>query len=500
MNYKKLYYNTIAGFTNQVVTLICTFILPRQILLYYGSGVNGLISSITQFLGFIALMEMGIGAVVQSALYKPLISNDNQQISKILKSAQKFFNKLAIILFCYIIGLCIFYPLITHSEFSYSFVVPLIICISINSFASYYFSLTRMLLLKADQRDYINLILNSSAVILNTTIGVILIHCNASIQMVQFVMANILLIRPIGIWLFTNRHYKIQKDVVLLEEPIKQKYNGIAQHISSFILSYSAVLILTLFSSLELVSVYSIYYMVVAGIRRFIYTGMTGIGSFFGQLYASKDSSIIKIFSYYEWFMHTFISLFFTVASLLIVPFVMLYTSGIKDVNYAQPIFGSILLFAYAMFTIRIPYISIIFGAGHYKQTQHISIIEAILNISISVILVQFWGLCGVALGIAIAMTYSTTSMAYYLQKNILYRSFGHILRHYFVDALIIIAIIVTTKWLVSIKASYIEWTIMATKVTLLALVVTLIINLIFYKKETKKLLEKFIYKFVYKK
>lgn len=499
MKYKRLYYNAIAGFTNQVVTLVCTFILPRQILLYYGSGVNGLISSITQFLGFIALVEMGIGAVVQTSLYKPLVSNDTQQISKILKSAQNFFNKLALILICYIIGLCLFYPLITHSEFSYSFVIPLILSISINLFANYYFSLTRVLLLNADQRAYINLILNSTALILNTIIGVVLIHSNASIQIVQFVMANILLIRPIGVWLFTKKYYKVQKNVVLLEEPIRQKYNGLAQHISSFVLSHSAIMILTFFSSLEMVSVYSIYYMVIAGIRRFLCTAMTGFDSLFGQLYASKNPSLIKVFAYYEWFVHTGVSLIFTVTSLLIVPFVMLYTSKIIDVNYSKPLFSDLLLFAYVMYTIRLPYISIIFAAGHYKQTQYISILEAILNIIVSIICVQIWGLCGVALGIATAMTYSTIAMAYYSHKNILYRSFGCVLKHYVVDVLIIISIIVTTKWLVYMKTSYIAWTIMATKVTFIALAVTLSINLIFYRSETNKLFKKVYVKFFLK-
>ena len=54
----KLIFNTFAAFVKQAITIICGFILPRFILKGYGSEVNGLITSITQFLGFISFLEI----------------------------------------------------------------------------------------------------------------------------------------------------------------------------------------------------------------------------------------------------------------------------------------------------------------------------------------------------------------------------------------------------------------------------------------------------------
>ena len=71
MRKKKLIYNTISSLIFQVTTIVCGFILPRLILNAFGSNVNGLVNSITQFLGIISFLELGVGAVVQSALYKP---------------------------------------------------------------------------------------------------------------------------------------------------------------------------------------------------------------------------------------------------------------------------------------------------------------------------------------------------------------------------------------------------------------------------------------------
>ena len=60
----KLLLNTSTSFIYQLTVIACGFILPKLFLTYYGSEVNGLVSSITQFLGFIALCECGVGAVV----------------------------------------------------------------------------------------------------------------------------------------------------------------------------------------------------------------------------------------------------------------------------------------------------------------------------------------------------------------------------------------------------------------------------------------------------
>ena len=108
---KRLLCNTVSSLVFQIVTLVCGFIVPRLILDTYGSSVNGLVLSITQFLGMIAFLELGVGAVVQSSLYKPLAEKNINEVSKIISSANKFFRRLASILVVYVIFLVILFPL-----------------------------------------------------------------------------------------------------------------------------------------------------------------------------------------------------------------------------------------------------------------------------------------------------------------------------------------------------------------------------------------------------
>ena len=66
MSTKLLARNTCVSLLYQAITAICGFIMPRLVITYYGTTVNGLINSITQFLGIITYLDLGISAVAVS--------------------------------------------------------------------------------------------------------------------------------------------------------------------------------------------------------------------------------------------------------------------------------------------------------------------------------------------------------------------------------------------------------------------------------------------------
>ena len=147
--------NTLMSLALQLTTVICGFIVPWLILQNYGSDVNGVVSSINQFLQVIALLELGVGAVIQTAFYKPLAYKNNESVSAIYKSGSKFFRKIALILAVYVLVLIVIYPLMVANSFDNLYTITLIAAMSISYFAQYYFGILDRLLLVADQRGYV---------------------------------------------------------------------------------------------------------------------------------------------------------------------------------------------------------------------------------------------------------------------------------------------------------------------------------------------------------
>ena len=147
--------NTISTVFVHFVVLLNGFIIPKLILDAFGSNVNGLVSSLTQFLNYIALAEGGITGVIIATLYKPLTTNDNDKMNSILVAARKFYKKIGLVFILYTMVLAIIYPLVFNTGFDYFYVATLTLILSISLIIQYMLSLTYKSLLTADKKIYI---------------------------------------------------------------------------------------------------------------------------------------------------------------------------------------------------------------------------------------------------------------------------------------------------------------------------------------------------------
>lgn len=492
MQNKILFYNSISPLIYQVSTIICGFILPRLILGYYGTEVNGLVNSITQFLAIISFLELGVGAVVQSSLYKPLADKDNITVSKVITSADNFFRRLGYILAIYVVVMLFYYPYLVKQSFSFMFTATLIAAISIRSFAQYFFGIVNRLLLLADQKAYIQYIAQTVAVIANTVGCYILIAFDCSVQVVYSLTSLIFFLQPLAIHMYIKRYYALDRQIHYDVEPIKQKWNGVAQHIAAVILSSSDSIVLTTFSTLVNVSIYTVYYLPMSGARLMIMSMISGIEALIGNLLAKQDlEELRKVFAWTEWSIHTGTTLIFTLTAILIVPFVQVYTHGVNDANYIQPLFGVLLVAANSGHCLRLPYNIMILAAGHYKQTQHNYIIAAVMNIVISIIGVKQFGLIGVTLGTMAAMVYQTVWMAWYNSKNFIQWPMKNFFKQIAVDAVSAVGITFFTSYFTLTSVNYISWIVLSIKVTIIGLLVIIVINAIFYRRYIEFLFSK---------
>ena len=479
----------------QIFSVVYGIILPRFFLEYYGSSVNGLVSSIAQFLGLISLAECGVGAVVQSALYKPLAQKDKRELSRIIVSAEHFFRNIAKLLLIYTIVLTFIYPNIISGNFDFIYSASLILIISISSFAQYYFGITYRLLLYSDQFGFVPIIIQIAAFSLNLVASVVLMKSGCSVHIVKLASSIVFLLQPLAVSFIAHRWYKIDRTIKYDKAAIPQKWNGLAQHISSVVLQSSGVFVLTVFSTLENVSVYAIYYLVVGGVRSLTMSVINGMQAFLGNIYARGDLLIFKEkFESFEWRLHFVVSIVFAVTAVMIVPFIGVYTKGITDVNYILPAFGITLTSAWGVYCIRLPYNTVVLAVGHYKQTQSSAFIEAFLNITTAILLVLKWGLIGVAIGTLVAMIYRTCYLAWYISRHVINRSLRPFVKHLCVDVIAVAVFLGGATFffgpICEIKvSSYFEWMVKIVEVLTLGVVSVSLVNVMFYGKKIKALL-----------
>lgn len=485
MREKKLALNTIFSFISEILTVLSGFVVPRLILKYYGSDINGLISSITYFLSLISLCQVGIGPVIQANLYKPLAEHNQSELSKIMKSANKFFRTIAGILVFYTLGLTVFYPLLINGKFGHLYTASLILILSVETFSRYYFGITNRLLLTADQKAYIYLFFSSLATLFNMLACCFLIQIGLPVHVVKLATAFFYTVLPIQLALYVKHNYKINRNIRYESEPIKQKWNGFAQHVATIVQDNTDIIILTVFSSLENVSIYSVYHMVTNGIKTVVVTINSGVTSLMGDMIARKEiNKLNKAFDFYEWLFHTLSTLLYTVAGNLILNFVSLYTRDVDDVNYILPGFAFLIVSCGALRCIGLVYSTIVNAAGHFKQTQLGIFVEPIINISISVLAVFKFGLIGITFGTLVSLIYRLIFFTMYLSRNIMYRPISIFIRHIFLDIITALVITIISILIPLSINDYLEWSLQAIIVGIISIGVVAIINILFNREQ----------------
>ncbi|HFU4466504.1 TPA: lipopolysaccharide biosynthesis protein [Streptococcus suis] len=482
----KLKLNSLSALIFQIITLISGLIIPQLLLTAYGTEQNGLNYSISQMLSIISFFDFGVAAVAQATLYKPLHKRDIATVSGIYNSINRYFNKLSLGLLIYILFLCIYYGTEKSSQYSWVYTTTLVLAISISLIGQYALGISNQVLLSADQKMYIYMLINTIATIINIISTYVLVHIGYSIQLVRLISSIIFLIRPIFLKYYVKKHYSLLSISEVGYRTIPNQWSGLIQHIAVTLTSSLDSIILTLLSTFSNVSIYSIYAFPLNGVRLLIESIGSGYKSHFGAIFVREEDSeisLIESFSKFEWLINFLSVVLFCVMTKVLIPFVIVYTKEVKDANYSQPIFGFILMLAFFLMNIKIPYTTVINAVGHFKETQSHSLIEIVINVALSVILVGEFGLVGVAIGTAISIFYRIIVSIIYLRKFVLKFSLINRLRILIVDTCTIIIFLLLSSLLSFEINTYFSIFIYSIVCVLLATLLYILISGLFYRK-----------------
>lgn len=478
--------NSLAMVLQQIVNFLVAFIVPRFLLVAYGSQINGLIVSITQFIFYFTLVEAGISGASIYSLYKPLANKDIDSINSILSASKKFYFQSGYIFLFLIALFAIFYPFFIDNNILSDLQIAIIVFAIGMSGVFDFFTLAKYrVLLTADQKSFVI----SFATICSNIIKIILvvIFCTYKLNVVWLQIFLVLSIysRSLILWLYTNKNYKfLDFKVKPNDEAIKDRWNvlylqllGSAQH--SF-----PIIIATFFTSLYQVSVYSIYNMVISGIIGILGIFSSGLAASFGDVIARKEIKILqKANQEFETFYYMLITIIYSVSMFLMIPFVKLYTKGINDVNYILPLLSFLFIFNGLLYNIKTPQGMLVVSAGMYRQTRWQSTIQAILIMIVGIPLTYLYGLYGILIGLMASNIYRDIDLLLFIPKYVTKLSYKHS-----VNKILLILFNFGFFCLVSLYIkincnNYLEWIMYAVIITFIISLWVLITNLIFNRQ-----------------
>lgn len=488
MRTRNAIYNTFSAATVQILTFFIGIILPRMLLVTYGSELNGLRASINQFISYLYILEMGLGGALTYALYKPLQSANIDEINGVVSAARRSYRQIGYMFTALIGVLAIVYPLvINNGDISNTTIVLLVLVMGATGIINYFTIGGYTVLLTAAQRGYVLSIIKCIYLVFNTVLLIVLIKFKCNIVFVYTCSISSTILHALLIRLYIKKHYGyLNLKVPPQKNALKKRYDVLIHQISGLIVSNVPMFLLTLYGDLKEVSVYSIYALIFSSITMILGVISTALTPAFGDLIAEDNKGLLKqTYSQYEFIYYVIITIIYSCTYILGLGFVKIYTDGVTDAQYINPML--LLLFSLMGFLTswKVPQVTMITAAGYFKETRHRAIIETCITIVMSCILGRILGLEGIMLGSIIGLCYRAFDMLYARKitgfpfKN----TFTRLLRMLCIIGIINAPFIF---WIHLDPANWMEWLLHAIGVGIWTVLVAFSINTIFEKQTMK--------------
>ena len=422
-NSKKVSLNLTLGIASEALTIFLGIVVPRLILTNYGSEVNGLLSSVTQIYSYVALLEAGIGTATIQALYGTVGANDKEGTNAILAATNRYYHRTGILYLVAILFFSTIYPIVVSTEIPLITVVLVIVFNGLGSVINYFFQAKYFLLLQAEGKNYIQTSLTMVINVFKNIAKIVLMALGFDVVFVQAIAMVVSLIQMLYIIWYIKKYYKwIDLSVEPNFTAISQSKNVLVHQISGLVYYNTDTITLTLFCGLKVVSIYSMYTLLFSMISTALSTVSSSFLFALGQKFNVDKKRFMKLYDAYELYYMTLVFALYSVANFFILPFMKLYTAGVNDINYIDRFLPLMFISTYLLSCGRSAPNQAINFAGHFKKTQNRAIAEAVINILVSVIAVQFLGIYGVLIGTIAALLYRSNDIILYASHHVLNR------------------------------------------------------------------------------
>ena len=386
------------------LSLFLAFFSRKIFLDNLGAEFIGLTGTLNNILGYLNLSELGISACIGYFLFKPIQTNNRQEIQEILSLLGYLYNWIGGVIFAGAFIISLFFPLIfAHAELGLGIIYFAFYSFLGSSLIGYFINY-RQILLSADQKNYLVAIYYQSANLVKIAIQILLAYQYKNL----FVWVVVEFLFGIVGCIILN--WKINKEYPWLKVDKKQgrqllkKYPEVItktkqvfiHKIKDFVLVKSDELFIFLFVSLKMVAYYGNYMIIISKLISLFASITSGIGASIGNLVAEGDKKkMLNVFWELTTIQHTIAATLSFSLYCLIEPFISHWLGS----EYIMDHRILVLLVIYIYITnSRNSVDGFNYAHGLYADVWS-AWAELIINVSVTIVCGLQWGIIGILLG-----------------------------------------------------------------------------------------------------
>lgn len=492
---KRFVRNSVSAAWLQIVVFVSGLITPKIMLSYYGSEINGLVSSITQFISYFDLVTAGLAGAGIYALYKPLANKNYDEINRIVSASKKMYIRSGYIFLSLITILALAYPIMVKTTLLSNIEVGILVFILGADGVANMFSLSKYnVLLSADQKNSVITTVTSIRQIITVFLIVFLARAGVGIVFLRLSIVSTILLRSIVLASYCKKHYKF---LDFKAEPnfkaLDKRWDALFQQLLGVIQTGAPVVLLTLLvKDLKVVSVYSVFNMVILGISGLLSIFTSGLSASFGEVIARKEiDTLQKAYREFEFAYYWLITIIYSTTFITIMSFVNIYTKGITDINYSRPVVGFLFVLNALLFNIKIPQGMLVMSAGMYRETRWRAAFQALIVVVLGAFLTPRFGLTGVLVALIAANLYRAVDLFIFIPKYVTLLPVSESLKRVLTMAIEIGAVFIIARLVSFTPKNYFMWIVYATACVVLSALITLVGAIILERNELTDVLKR---------
>lgn len=371
-----------------------------------------------QIFSYIAIADIGFGLILNQKLYSAFAKNNLEEVNKIYSTSKKFYNFIGTGMLIIALIISFFVQFLTKADIAPLYIQIVFIIFIMRNVIDYYFIAPRYVL-EANQKLYKVNHLVRGIKIIETIIEIILVLLGVNYLLI--LIPGIILTIIVDIYInkrIAKEYPWLRNDKTFDKKYLSGTKDVIYQKVAGLLNSNTDIILISTFINPISVIIYTSYTYITKFITDTIYTISSAITPSYANVINKEEKE--KGFSVFS----ELNIMFLFIASFV---FIMLYVflSSLISFWVGQEYVvnnWTLLLFCIIAFQIIADraIIIIINSKGLFKETRTATILEAIINLVLSLLLIHKLGIAGVLIGTIIAKLVSSTILnSRYIYKNV---------------------------------------------------------------------------------
>lgn len=460
MRTKKALINSSVNVISFLISFIPNIIIRKIFLETLGSELLGLNSLYTNIIGWLSIFELGIGTAIIYSLYKPYAENNQVKVRAYIRFYSNFYKVIGFVILG--IGICIvpFLSFFINGTINLNLVNLGFILFLLNSFISYIFS-SKICILNVAQETYKVTIgaTISKLLIVIIQVGMLKIYPSfIAFAFIQFIV-NLIYFISINIYILKRYPWLSEKKDNLKKNEKKSLVKNIRamfmHKIGTLVVNSTDNIVISKFIGLSILANYTNYQIIIAALQSMISMGLAGLTASIGNLLSTGNKQKAydihkKIFFVNFWCVSFIVIILYNTLN----QFIGLW---VGDEYLLDQLTYVVILINTYFASMRGSVEQFQNGAGVFYQDRYAPICEAIINLVLSLILVNYIGIVGVFIGTLISnFTVVFWTKPYVVYKYVFDKKLINYYKMYFKYLLIgILPLIVTSYITNSLKTNY---------------------------------------------